>query len=375
MNAQLGNVTGSMGQKHASSAPEQGNVGQAIRPLDNGSMSPTPPPLNTTPPSHKTIHAPVNSSPSPAATASTSNQRSMGKALANNRNQGEDSPVMNETLSVIDEHITDMNSPGSSLRAGERRGANDSGSEYSSHIDQRLSYIAGNETDEEERHLYNRRQVLAWSPSRVAENLRAMGVESRHCDFFKQQEITGEVLLQMDQETLFMPALDLGVVGRRLRTWHKIKALQDEIRGQEAVVEKASTAFAFDNFSNGLELVPSQSSMSASPLPVANAMDHSASRSTHSRQPSHNGQVSNSPQTVYGHHRGESRVSQRSFSSKNAPDSPGRPSAASIRDLNQSRRSLPSSLLRLQLQIMPLGQMGLCRLKDVRLLPTRKHHL
>lgn len=358
VNAQLGNLTGSMGHKHAPGAPEQGNVGQAIRPLDNGSMSPTPPPLNTTPPSQKTINAPVNSSPSPAATASPSNQRSMGKALANNRNQGEDSPVMNETLSVIDEHITDMNSPGSILRAGERRGANDSGSEYSSHIDQRLSYIAGNETDEEERHMYNWRQVLAWSPSQVAENLRAMGVESRHCDFFKQQEITGEVLLQMDQETLFMPALDLGVVGRRLRTWHKIKALQDEIRGQEAVVEKASTAFASDNFSNDLELVPSRTSMSASPLPVPNAMDHSASRSTHSRQPSHNGQVINSPQTVYGHHRGESRVSQRSFSGKNAPDSPGRPSAASIRDLNQSRRQSAVELVTPPTPEYPTGANG-----------------
>ncbi|KAI4279430.1 MAG: hypothetical protein LQ337_000241 [Flavoplaca oasis] len=338
MNAQLANLVGSMGQKHAPGAPTQGTAGQVLRPLDNGSMSPTPPPLNTTPPSQKAANGPVNYGPSPVATASPSNQRSMGKALANNRNQGEDSPVMNETLSVIDEHITDMNSPGSSLRAGERRGANDSGSEYSSHIDQRLSYITGNETDEEERNLYSRRQVLAWSASQVAENLRALGVESRHCDFFKQQEITGEVLLQMDQETLFMPALDLGVVGRRLRTWHKIKALQDDIRGQETVVEKASTGFASDNFSNDLEPVRSRTSMNASPLPAPNAMDQSASRSTHSRQPSHNGQVINSPQTVYGHHRGESKVSQRSFSGKTAPESPGRPSAASIRDLNQSRR-------------------------------------
>ncbi|KAL9001002.1 MAG: hypothetical protein Q9169_000486 [Polycauliona sp. 2 TL-2023] len=327
-NAQLGNLLGTVSQKHTSSGP--------IRHLDNGSISPTPPPLNTTPPSQKSAGAAVNVASSTATTAPSPNQRSIGKALANGRGQGEDSPVMNETLSVIDEHITDMHTPSSSLRAGERRGTNDSGSEYSSHIDQRLSYIAGNETDEEERNLHSRGQVMAWSPAQVAEHLRALGVDSRHCEFFKQQEITGEVLLQMDQETLFMPALDLGVVGRRLRTWHKIKALQDELRGQETVVEK--TSFASDSSPNELEPVRSRNSMNASPLPVKSYTDRPTIRNTHSRQPSHNGQVTSPPQLVYGHHRGESRVSQRSFSSKTAPDSPGRPSAASIRDLNHSRR-------------------------------------
>ncbi|KAL8675178.1 MAG: hypothetical protein Q9168_000431 [Polycauliona sp. 1 TL-2023] len=336
MNAQLGNLVATGGQKHASSASAQGTVGQAIRHVDNGSISPTPPPLNTTPPSQKSVGAAVNSGSS--TTSPPPNQRSMGKALANNRGQGEDSPVMNETLSVIDEHITDMNTPGSSLRAGERRGTNDSGSEYSSHIDQRLSYIVGNETDEEERNLHSRDQVMAWSPAQVAEHLRALGVDSRHCDFFKQQEITGEVLLQMEQETLFMPALDLGVVGRRLRTWHKIKALQDELRGQEAVTEKALSNFTSDSLSNDLEPVRSRNSMSASPLPAQSYTERPASRTTHSRQPSHNGQVTTPPQLIYAHHRGDSRVSQYSFSGKPAPDSPGRPSAASVRDLNHSRR-------------------------------------
>ncbi|KAL8701090.1 MAG: hypothetical protein Q9224_000660 [Gallowayella concinna] len=337
-NAQLGNLVGTTGQKHVSGVPAQSAVPQAIRNFDNGSGSPAPPPLNTTPPSQKPINTPATTSPSTAAVASLPNQRSIGKALANNRGQGEDSPVMNETLSVIDEHITDMNTPGSSLRAGERRGTNDSGSEYSSHIDHRLSYIAGNETDEEERNLYSQRHVLAWSPAQVAENLRALGVDSRHCDVFKQQEITGEVLLQMDQETLFMPAFDLGVVGRRLRTWHKIKALQDEVRGQEAMADKPSTIFATDGLLNELEPVRSRSSMNSSPLPVPNHMEQVASQSTHSRQPSQNGQLPSTPQLVYAHHRADSRISQRSFSSKTLPDSPGRPSAASIREFNHVQR-------------------------------------
>ncbi|KAL8729639.1 MAG: hypothetical protein Q9166_004588 [cf. Caloplaca sp. 2 TL-2023] len=345
VNAQLGNMVGSIEQKHASSALAQGTVRQVIPNFDNESASPTPPPLNTTPPSQKSINTSADTASAPAVAAPLQNQRSMSKALANNRGQGEESPVMNETLSVIDEHITDMNTPGSRLRPGERRGTNDSGSEYSSHIDHRLSYIAGNEIDEEDRNLNSRRQVLAWSPSQVAENLRALGVEGRHCEFFKQQEITGEVLLQMDQETLFMPALDLGVVGRRLRTWHKIKALQDEVRGQGAVADKASTAFVTDGFPNELEPVRSRNSMNASPLPIQHHLDRPTSRTTHSRQPSQNGPIASPPQLLYGHQRGDSRVSQHSLSGKTGPDSPGKPSAASIRELNHSRRQSMADLV------------------------------
>ncbi|CAN8106278.1 unnamed protein product [Discula destructiva] len=45
----------------------------------------------------------------------------------------------------------------------------------------------------------------------------------------------------MDQTALFIKAFDLGSVGRRLKTWHKIKALQDEINGS-GVARKGSEA-------------------------------------------------------------------------------------------------------------------------------------
>lgn len=331
-------MVGHTSQKHASGAPIHGTIPQTNRNFEAGSVSPTPPPLNTTPPSQKATNSPVTTGAASAAVASFPNQRSISIALASSRSPGEDSPVMNETLSVIDEHITDMNTPGASLRAGERRGTNDSGSEYSSHIDHRLSYIAGNETDEEERDLHSRRQILAWSPSQVAEGLCEIGVEGRHCDFFKQQEITGEVLLNMDQETLFMPALDLGVIGRRLRTWHKIKALQDEVRSQENGGDRATTAFATDRFPAELEPVRSRSAANASPLATQRQMERPSSRTNHSRQPSQNGQFATPPPIVHGHQRGDSRVSIHSFSGKNGPDSPSRPSAASVRELNHSRR-------------------------------------
>lgn len=144
------------------------------------------------------------------------------------RSQNQDNPVLHETLNVIDEHIDNLRSPtnGNSSRAN-----NDSGSEYSSHIGGRLSYIAGEETDEEEEGAHSRLEVEGWTPDQVAEFLFTEGVDKQHCEVFRDQEISGEVLLGMDQTSLFIKAFDLGSVGRRLKTWQKIKALQDEVNG------------------------------------------------------------------------------------------------------------------------------------------------
>ncbi|TAQ90867.1 hypothetical protein B7494_g820 [Chlorociboria aeruginascens] len=155
--------------------------------------------------------------------------------------QGQDSPVMNETLSVIDEHITDMNSPHHSLITAERKGTNDSGSEYSSHLDHRMSYINGEETDDEEEDLHTKEEVEGWTPDQVAEYLFTTGVESKHCEVFRDQEITGDVVLGMDQSSVFLKEFDLGSVGRRLKTWQKIKALQDEVNGETSTRRNTGT--------------------------------------------------------------------------------------------------------------------------------------
>ena len=122
-------------------------------------------------------------------------------------NSSTDSHVLHETLNVIDEHITDLNSPPSNKSSRN----NDSGSEYSSHMDHRISYIQGEETDEEEDTSHSRREVESWSADQVAEFLFTAGVEKHHCEVFRDQEITGEVLLGMDQTSLFIKAFDLGL--------------------------------------------------------------------------------------------------------------------------------------------------------------------
>lgn len=187
-----------------------------------------PPPLQK---SHSAT-LPLNSvsAPTSAAGPTKSPPISSGIGTFARLNPGPDNHVLHETLNVIDEHIDDLRSAPSN--GGGSRHANDSGSEYSSHIDNRLSYIAGEETDEEEDGAHSRAEVESWSPDDVAEYLFTSGVEKHHCEVFRDQEITGEVLLDMDQTSLFIKAFDLGSVGRRLKTWHKVKTLQDEVNGQ-----------------------------------------------------------------------------------------------------------------------------------------------
>lgn len=340
------NNVSTRGQQHSASPsissklPSQSsyNVNEIV---DFDSEDATPPPLNTTPPAQRAnaIANPVLSVQTAAAPIST--PRSLSMALGNLRAQGEDSPVMNETLSVIDEHIIDLNTPGSSLRASGRRGTNDSGSEYSTQIDHRLSYIAGHETDEEERNLHNRIEVMTWTPSQVAECLKDVGVESRHCDVFKEQEISGEVLLAMDQASVFMKEFDLGLVGQRLRTWHKIKALQDDVKSHDSISNKTLNLPPSDGCSDDVEPYQGRNSISGSTLPhITKGVDPTGSRSVHSRQSSRqesqNAQRSQSPQLLRNHRETTSRPPSFTFLSQSG--SPGRPSAASIRDLNHSRR-------------------------------------
>ena len=271
--------------------------------------------------------------------------------MGNLRAQGEDSPVMNETLSVIDEHIIDLNTPGSSLRASERRGTNDSGSEYSSHIDHRLSYIAGHETDEEEGNHRSRKDVKQWTPSQVSQALQDMGVESWHCAVFKEQEITGEVLLAMDQTSVMLKEFDLGVVGRRLRTWQMIKRLQDEVRRQEKSDKKRSNPSRDEVSSDDFEPSESQSSVNGSVLPsIPQVNNRPGSRIAHSRQNSqqefHNARQefinthSSHSSQPFKNERSDIKPTPVSFTLTSRPGSPTqpRPSAASIRELNHSRR-------------------------------------
>jgi hypothetical protein len=242
---------------------------------------------------------------------------------------------MNETLSVIQEHISNMSSPRHSGLA-DRRGTNDSGSEYSGHLDHRQSYINGEETDEEEESLHGEAEVSSWTADQVADYLSSVGVEKRHCEVFREQEITGDVLLGMEQTSIFLKEFDLGSVGRRLKTWQKIKALQDEVRDGTPAGTRRST----QNYGSEIGLEDSGRVRSQS---------HTGSTG-HPRIPSVNERTSSRQTGRYSQQQGSraqpmqptspmspvTRTQERSNTMNDG--SPRRPSAASIRDLHHSRR-------------------------------------
>lgn len=240
---------------------------------------------------------------------------------------GEESPVMNETLSVIDEHITDMNTPRHSLSmTQETKPMNDSGSEYSSHLSHRISYINGHETDEEESSQPTETEVRKWSQKEASRYMRGLGVDPKHCEIFEEQEITGDVLLDMDQDFIFMKEFDFGVMGKRLKTWHKVKAFQEEIKRPKTLHTVVSRGSSFSGHQDERTLsraghtgpllprIPSLAEKSKT-YPSPRALP-----AQHPRLASNNSSPIGAHTPTFGH------------------DSSRRVSAASIRELNHARR-------------------------------------
>ena len=266
------------------------------------------PPLNTVK-SETTNDVPTGQ---PAISVRTSSVPSLGPYGSS---IGPDSRVLNETLNVIDEHITDMRSVPSNGTL--HLPTNDSGSEYSAPLDSRMSYIQGEETDEEEGGSHTREEVVAWTPDAVAEYLFTSGVEKHHCEVFRDQEISGEVLLGMDQSSLFIKAFDLGSVGRRLKTWHKIKALQDDVASTSG--RRMTGTYGSDAGSEDVGRSRSRT----------NTLTHRP-MSTQSKRLS----TSQTPMIPGGRPMSPGQL----HDSPTRPNHTKRPSAASIRDLHHSRR-------------------------------------
>ena len=292
----------------------------------------------------------------PVAAASASSipdiQRSINETIGHSRN-GQDSPVMNETLSVIEEHITDLSTPRHSLAPQDAGEINDSESEYSSHLESHHSYARGQGSVDESGDRLTEREVNQWTPSQAAEHLRRLGVDQNHCDIFEEQEISGEVLLEMDQHFIYMKEYDFGPMGRRLKTWHKIRDFQEEVKG--VPVSRQTTSIEAENISSD-SLGQSHSNLTSAEqegtLPrIPGLMDTPALITRHSR---HNTEPDSMPTPLQPQSSASlSRMSTNQTATPSTwraslgPDSPSRPSAASIREYNHSRRhsSLDTSSL------------------------------
>lgn len=249
-------------------------------------------------------------------------------------------PVMNETLSVIDEHITDLNSPNRRDSAFDRLQATLGRAEETRDEPlQRRSYINGQETDEEESHLLTTAEVSSWSSARVAEYLEDAGVDKVHCEVFRDQEITGEVLLGMEQSAIFIKEFDLGSVGRRLKTWSKIKALQEEISTPLRTPSMARSGSDYSTYhaeKTAEQSGPMATSALATMSPTHHLFPQDAMHMHKQRQGSQaraqdrrSGSAPLASITSFSHSTDDSAY---------RPDYASRPSAASIRQMNHARR-------------------------------------
>lgn len=269
---------------------------------------------------------PPSSSTDRRAPPTSSAQRSI--SLSNGTHQN--SPVMNETLSVIEEHITDMSTPRHSLLMPERNNIHNRGKESIADPVRRLSYINGNETEEEESGMLTEHEVKSWSQNRVAEHLEDMGVEPQHCQVFREQEISGEVLLGMDQGSLMLKEFELGSIGRRLALWQKVKAIQEEVR-----ISRAVPRFSADHSTNGsfTESGRNRSTSVGTVLPrIPSLMEGSNSRAP-SRQ-----QMQRTPSHQKAHQT-ESLSALPRMTENRELGHEHRPSAASVRELQNRRHS------------------------------------
>lgn len=247
------------------------------------------------------------------------------------------SPVMNETLSVINEHITDMSGPRTSFANGNKRDTISSA--YSSQPPNRSSFIAGHETDEEEHNMHTEEEVTSWNAKQVAEYLEDHGVEKSHCDAFLEQEISGDVLLAMEQSSVFMKEFDLGPVGRRLRTWHKIKALQDEVaRSAKPGAARSTSEYSGGGAPDDAEEAArdtgrNRSTSAASALPRALSTRQSVDGRTSTMR---SFQQPQSATTNRNSGLVSPLQSMTSFAAR--PESTHRPSAQNVRAMNHNRR-------------------------------------
>ncbi|KAF1988502.1 hypothetical protein K402DRAFT_419352 [Aulographum hederae CBS 113979] len=323
-------TNGAVERNAATPAPLSTSVDPSVSQFSQQAVrsSPVELPTSTSPTSLSTDTMPIR--PASSGSASATRPPHPSAAQRNSAFANQTSPVMHETLSVIDEHITDMNTPRGGFGVQHERGTRmDSGNAMLNRANSRLSYINGQETDEEESNVLTEAEVSKWSASQVAEYLEDVGVDKDHCDIFKEQEITGEVLLGMDQSSIFLKEFDLGPIGRRLRTWHKIKNLQNEVNSTP--VAPAASDYSANEELDGQHRARTMSAGSANTLPrIPGLMDGRSSRSSslqhaetqhHPRQPS----------------RG-STTPLPGASSSHAGDGSPRPSAASVRNINHSRR-------------------------------------
>lgn len=176
-------------------------------------------------------------------------------------NQEMRSPVLEDTLSDIEEAITDISNSRQRRASGRRHSSiqavvptraltpaeeviEDSSSEYSRQeeiVSNSNSEFEDDEEEEEEDEVeepvgdsdandYTEAVIKAWTPHQVAQYLQGRNIPLTTCQKFEEEEVTGATLLQL--EMFHLKELEIGSFGKRFEVWKEI----------ENLVKKAKTA-------------------------------------------------------------------------------------------------------------------------------------
>jgi hypothetical protein len=154
-----------------------------------------------------------------------------------NNMQGMDQQYGNEEL--FDETVEDQHNPDLSDNLPLERDSEAANNMAAGYSDETLG------EDEGEGRLITADEVRGWDQKQTADHLRQRGVDTQHCGIIEQQEITGDILLEMDQNSIISQQFDFGVMGKRLKTANKIRQFQQDVeagalRAQPApIVEEA----------------------------------------------------------------------------------------------------------------------------------------
>jgi hypothetical protein len=118
---------------------------------------------------------------------------------------------------------------GEAMRDGEEYGDDPIEEDVTGKNSQEEEYDNDVEAEEREDDALTMAMVRDWDPKQTADHLRQIGVDPKHCQELEDREITGDALLEMNQDSFLSQDLNLGVMGKRLKTSQKVWEFQREM--------------------------------------------------------------------------------------------------------------------------------------------------
>ncbi|KAF8243788.1 hypothetical protein K440DRAFT_34718 [Wilcoxina mikolae CBS 423.85] len=198
------------------------------------------------------------------STPTPRNPGSIVEESPTNRVQGLRSPVVEDTLSDIEEALSEISknrqSRGSkALQDLNRRHTtsmpvtnftgsfsvpeelNDSSSEYSIQVP--LTDVFCSDADDPvDEVAYTKADIMKWTPADVSKYLQCRHIPPATCIKFEEQEVTGSILLQLEMSHL--KELELGSFGKRFEVWKEIEHLVKNLKHPATKPRSGSDAAA-----------------------------------------------------------------------------------------------------------------------------------